>query len=175
MAHLLIAGLPGTGKTEFSRWLEATHGYLHIDVDTALEDDPAIQLLLHRDVFNVLKVAENLKARGPDVVLDWGFVPSLLGRVRQLVRTGFQPWWFTGDEDAARRSFLEGGRAPERLFDLQIADIHESWARIEKVFDGHILNVVRSRPDGFALVAPEEIFQMMAMRQPGGFPAVSAN
>ena len=175
MAHLLIAGLPGTGKTEFSRWLADTHGYLHIEVDTALENDPAIQLLLHRDVFNVLKVAENLKARGPDVVIDWGFVPALLGRVRQLVRTGFEPWWFTGDEDAARRSFLEAARAPEELFDLQVADIHVSWARIEKVFDGGILNVVRSSPGGVARLAPDEVFQMMATRQPGGSPAATAN
>src|SRR5271157_4492309 len=136
MGYLLIAGLPGTGKTEFSRWLAETHQYVHIEVDAALETDPAVQLLLHRDVFNVGGVAENLKARGPDVVLDWGFVPSLLGRVRQLVRAGFEPWWFTGDEGAARQSFLESARAPEGLFDLQLADIHASWPRIEKVFDG---------------------------------------
>ena len=174
MAHLLIAGLPGTGKTDFSHWLHTTRGYVHIEVDTALESDAAVQLLLHRDVFNVLGVAESLRARGPDVVLDWGFVPSLLGRVRQLVRSGFEPWWFTGDEEAARQSFLTNGVAPERLFDLQVADIHASWSRIEKVFDDHILNVVRSSPDGFVQLSPEEILQMMAEKQPDGIPSESA-
>jgi len=173
MAHVLIAGLPGTGKTDFSHWLHTTHGYVHIEVDTALESDAAVQLLLHRDVFNVLSVAESLKARGPDVVLDWGFVPSLLGRVRQLIRTGFEPWWFTGDEDAARQSFLANGVAPERLFDLQLADIHASWPRIEKVFDSRILNVLGSNPDGFACLSPEEILETMGERQPDGFPAAS--
>ncbi|MGA3353689.1 MAG: hypothetical protein ABSD85_10955 [Acidimicrobiales bacterium] len=161
MAHLLIAGIPGTGKSGFSRWLADTHGYLHVEVDAAVENDPVVQLLVHRDVFNVLGVADNLKARGPDVVLDWGFVPSLLGRVRQLIRKGFEPWWFTGDEDAARRAFLDSARAPEALFDLQTADIHSSWRRIEKVFDGHMLNVIGSTPEGFSRVAPAEVFRMM--------------
>ena len=165
MAQLLIAGLPGTGKSEFSRWLAETHGYLHVEVDAAVEDDPVVQLLVHRDVFNVLGVADNLLARGPDVVLDWGFVPSLLGRVRQLIRRGFEPWWFNGDEDAARLAFCQSAQAPEALFDLQLGDIRSSWACIEKVFEGHVLDVISSVPDGFSRLAPDEVFTMMAERR----------
>ncbi|MGA2529829.1 MAG: hypothetical protein ABSG36_11780 [Acidimicrobiales bacterium] len=165
MTQLLIAGLPGTGKSEFSRWLKETHGYLHIEVDSAVENDPVVQLLVHRDVFNVQGVADNLLARGPDVVLDWGFVPSLLGRVRQVIRRGFEPWWFSGEEDAARLAFKQSARAPEALFDLQLADIRSSWARIGKVFDDRVLDVVRSTSDGFVCLEPAEVFEMMAERR----------
>lgn len=172
MAHLLIAGIPGAGKTSFSSWLSDAHGYVHVDVDAAVEEDPVIQMLLHRDLLNVQELAEILLSRGPDVVLDWGFVPSLLGRVRQLVRKGFEPWWFTGDEKAARQAFLAAGKAPEQLFDLQLGDIHASWPRIEKVFNGHILPVIGSSPEGVSRLQPQDLYRRMALDAPSR--AVSA-
>jgi hypothetical protein len=117
---------------------------------------------LTSDVLNVQSVAEALVARGPNIVLEWGFVPGLLGKVRQPIRNGFEQWWFTGDEVAARRAFLVGDiRLDEALFDRQLESIHDSWERIAKVFDGHILDVVRSAPEGFAHLPPDEIFRLM--------------
>ncbi|MFZ2057020.1 MAG: hypothetical protein WAV54_06400 [Acidimicrobiales bacterium] len=161
MAHLLIAGVPGTGKTNFSRWLRDTHEYVHIDVEKSWVNDPVIRFLLDRDVINVESVAENLKARSPNVVLDWGFVPALLGRVRQMIRKGFEPWWFTGDEDAARRAFLGRGTMTKDLFNIQMARIRDSWVRIEKVFDGRMLDVIHPAPGGYEHLPPEEVFRLM--------------
>jgi len=160
MAHLLIAGLPGAGKSYFCRWLSDNHGYIHVNADDLT--DPDVQRLLAPNVGNVKPVAADLIARGPDVVLEWGFIPALLGRVRQLVRIGFEPWWFGGDETAARHAFLDRGGVPEEALNIQLARIHESWVRIEPVFATHVLNVVGATPGGYHHLPSEEVFRMIA-------------
>lgn len=168
MAHVLIAGLPGAGKTHFCRWLEADRHYHHIEADHAAVFDPAVQLLVAAGTVNVSRSAESFKARGPDVVLEWGFPPPALGRVRQLVKAGFEPWWFGGDEGAARLAYLARGDRPVEAFDGQVASIRASWVRIARVFDGRVLETVRAAGSGFAHLPPEEILLLMGERMRSG-------
>jgi hypothetical protein len=162
MAHLLIAGLPGAGKTFFCRWLASEHGYVHVETDRSQTDELVTQLLDPAPC-NVKPAAEGLKGRGPDVVLEWGFAPSQLGKVRQVIRSGFDHWWFGGDESAARLAFLDRGDVPEAAFDRQLGHIKRSWERIEPVFDSRTLETVTTAPmSGYRHVPPAELFGLMS-------------
>lgn len=73
---LFLAGIPATGKSYFGGWLEATHGFVHIDAEVpgqfarfglhALWD----QSLLSTDA-SAFAVA--IQCRHSKVVLNWGF------------------------------------------------------------------------------------------------------
>jgi len=58
--HLLISGIPASGKTTLCKWLEENKGFLHIEVE-----EPFVQAL---DKFK------------RPVAIDWGFPPWLRER-----------------------------------------------------------------------------------------------
>lgn len=132
--HLLISGIPGTGKSTFSRWLVSQHGYARCPL--ADRDEPGDQFFDEIDT--------TLASRS-DVVIDWGFPPSRLEDVRHLVDRGVVNWWFDGDRAAALQSYLSLGK-PKASWDVQLAAIGQTWDQISSVFADRILEVVSAGP-----------------------------
>jgi len=121
---LLIAGLPGAGKSHFCRWLAAECEFAYIETDS----DPVIDALAARNLRVVVAAASELKDRGPNVALEWGFRPTFLPQVRAVVDIGFDPWWFGGNEAAARRSYSTAfGVSPEQRVPSRRNSPRSSW------------------------------------------------
>jgi hypothetical protein len=154
---LLIAGLPGAGKSQFCRWLAQEHDFVHIDTDV----DPVINELASQNQRVVLSAATGLIGRGPRIALEWGFRPAFLPQVRAVIGAGLSPWWFGGSEAAARRSYRQRVRGDHRAmqaFETQLGAIHMEWTGIAEVFEGHILPVVDLGP---TYMPPDEIYRLI--------------
>jgi hypothetical protein len=161
MQFLLISGIPGAGKSYFGRWLEAHHGYVHVDVEK--EGQLASHHLTkawnccfsHPNVGPFVKVLHRLAEH---VVVNWGFPPQFLDVVQRFKVAGLVPWWFDADHAAARRAFVARGDVPIQAFEIQMAAIREQWPRIEAAFRPNIVSTLN--PDGSRLSA-DAIYKVM--------------
>lgn len=140
----VVAGIPGTGKSTFSRWLATERGFVHHDVDS-----------------RGVPTGDTI-ARRP-IVVDWGFpahetaLSSCLNVIKEWKTMGAQLWWFDGDRDMALQSFIRRGTVSKAAWDYQLLGISQNWAKIEAVID-HRIDVVG--PDGTYL-SPEKVYEMM--------------
>lgn len=147
MSLLFVAGIPASGKSHFGRWLQAIHGYLHIDAEIPGQLDA---YALHEVWDAGLRQAnagafvEAVQALGRPVVLNWGFPPRCLPFVTSLRSEGFAVWWFDADYSAARLAYSRLGR-PVEAFDRQIAVIQAAWPAIEEVFAPNIIRALNAR------------------------------
>ena len=134
--HLLISGIPATGKSTFSRWLATERGYKRCP--SSEEPDWSV----------FFQQIDETRSHSENVVIDCGFPVNQLSRVRDLIASGVQGWWFDGDRDAAFGAFQArvGHPATEEAWYKQLADIGRTWDDIQRVFEGRILNVIRSGP-----------------------------
>ena len=158
VTSLLISGLPGAGKSTFCAWLAHERGFVHVETDVLFGRDLAVNALAAPDPAAVAAAATELMGRGPSVVLEWGFRPSLLPQVEATISAGFDPWWLGGSEAAARRSYGQRThRDPGamRAFEVQVAAIRDAWDGIARVFDGRILTVIELGP---SYMSPDEIY-----------------
>lgn len=147
---LLFAGIPASGKSTFARWLASEKGYRHLDVDFAEADFDEWMNKVRRSQWNG--------------VIDWGFPPHCLDLVSSLVELGVEPWWFDGERDAARQSFLARlgrGEHPSQLeaYEHQMAEIEAAWPDIERVFWGRMIHSVAAGP---RYLSAEEILCLIA-------------
>lgn len=135
LVHLLIAGIPASGKSSFARWLVDNHDYVRCPSG----EEPGASFLTEID---------QARSAGPNVVIDWGFPVRALPIVRELVASGVEPWWFDGDRDAALQAFLARPDHPATKadWDVQLAAIEEHWHEIADMFRDRILNVVSPGP-----------------------------
>jgi hypothetical protein len=158
---VLIAGIPAAGKTYYGDWLEAHHGFIHIDdvsgsrlrqygLQQAWE-----QSLLLRDAH--LFTAELQKRERP-AVLNWAFPPDCLPFLGLLKRAGFTLWWFDADLETARREHIRGGKDAQ-AFDSLVADIAAHRVQIETLFRPNMLQVLSRRGER---MAPEAICEAMS-------------
>lgn len=133
--HLLIAGIPGTGKSTFARWLVAKHGYSRCPSG----EEPG------HAFFEEIDAARTASEK---VVIDWGFPTGMLDQVRLLIESGFEHWWFDGARDAALETFLARTGHPGELGDwnTQLANVEAHWPEIATLFEGRILHVISSGP-----------------------------
>ena len=133
--HLLITGIPATGKSTFSRWLSDVHGY--VLCPSTEEPGP--------DFFGEIA---RTRSQTNDAVIDWGFPVGQLPRVRELIANGVQGWWFDGDRDAAFQNFQTraGHAADENAWHSHLGDISQRWSEIQNAFAGRILNVISTGP-----------------------------
>ncbi len=162
--HLLISGIPASGKSTFCRWLEEKKGFLHLDVEIAgvLErHDLAVgwQALFGAgaSAFAFLEALEKFKR---PVAINWGFPPEHLPAVRKLFEGGVMLWWFAADWAVARRKFAERGldKDPIEVFDIQIQKIKDALPEINALFGSH---VVYALPSTGIQTPPDKIWKSM--------------
>lgn len=114
---LLITGIPGTGKTEAGRHLRDHHGFIHVDVEDLITQQPTT----HAAILQRIAAA---RRTGRGVVVTWGFWPGNDdSAIRGIQGMGFTMVWFNGEHAAARRAFLRRGTVTEQAFNDQIARI----------------------------------------------------
>ncbi len=162
LPHLmLIAGIPAAGKSHFGDWLQAHHGYLHID------DVSGNRLRLHglhqawEDALllgDARPFVAELQRREQPAVLNWGFPLDSLPFVGLLKHAGLSLWWFEADLGRARREHVALGK-DGAAFDTQVADIAADRVQIEILFRPHMLNVLSARGER---MPPEAIAEAMS-------------
>src|SRR5437016_12565980 len=107
---LLISGLPASGKSYFSEWLERTKSFVHFDVEKdGRVERRELQPLWDRcfEGKTAKPLVDALRKIGSPVVWNWGFPPEALSVVEMLKHEGVQIWWFDADHAAARRAFIK--------------------------------------------------------------------
>jgi|HubBroStandDraft_1064217.scaffolds.fasta_scaffold690930_1 hypothetical protein len=90
---LFIAGVPSSGKTCFFKWLEAEHGYIHIDAEIPGEIDArGLRGAWDRSWSpqpDCAGFAEAISKLGKPTAFNWGFKPDHLPVAEALKRAGF--------------------------------------------------------------------------------------
>jgi hypothetical protein len=164
--RILVAGIPASGKTSYSAWLEREQGFLHLDLDelekgNGTEKNLDLRDCLRHSAERFLRVVSEVPQ---PIVLDWGFPPTLLTLADCLNQNGFAIWWFDGDRQVARESFIRRATVPIDAFDIQMKSIEEYWQRIQNVFDENLIYTVSDGPN---YATPEYIYsRMFSKRRP---------
>ncbi len=158
---VLIAGIPSAGKTYYGDWLQANHGFVHIDDVSRSRlrqyglQEVWEQSLLVRDAH---PFAAELQRRERPAVLNWAFPADCLAFLGLLKHAGFTLWWFDADLKAARREHIRNGK-DARAFDSQVSDIAAHRVQIETLFRPNMLRVLSRSGER---MAPEAIFEAMS-------------
>jgi len=160
--HLLISGIPASGKSTFCRWLEEKKGFLHLDVEkNGVLERYQLTTAWH-GLFGpagspapFLEALENFKR---PVVIDWGFPPEHLDAVRKLFEAGVMLWWFAADWAVARRKFQLRRYPHVQAFDIQIRKIDAALPEINALFRSH---VEYSLPSTGIYTPPDKIWESM--------------
>jgi len=133
--HLLITGIPGTGKTTVGNYLREHFGFIHYD----FEDENVLKLF-GQDKNRFISRALTRKR----VVITWGFMPyGHTEHVFEIKRRGFILIWFDGDRDAALREFSKRGTVSGEQFQIQLSNINSSG--VLSMINPHIINTFDSR------------------------------
>jgi len=148
--RIFIGGVPACGKTYFTDWLGATHGYFVVHSDDSSDKELEAQAL-----------------RAPRLAIEYGFDPeSALPAVRDLPQAGFVLAWLKpADIDVARIAFRERERRkpewdrwPMTAFEEQVQNIEAWWPEIEEVFAPRIVTTLDEKG---RRMAPEEILRII--------------
>src|SRR3989344_2387558 len=132
---ILIAGIPGTGKTTFGNFLEKNYGYVHVDME---ENHRTSEILTDTEVF----IKEHFSGN-KDIVATWGFSPDqeTIDVVNKLRTFGFKIFWFDGNRDSAHKATMNRAGFDEKVLQQQMNSLTE-WnipektnAKIVNVFD----------------------------------------
>lgn len=160
--HLLVSGIPASGKSTFCRWLEEKKGFLHLDVEKPGILERNDLATAWNDLFRVgasaapfFAILEGLQR---PVVLDWGFAPEGLDVVLKLFDAGVMLWWFAADWAVARRKFQWRDTHSVEFFDVKIRKIEAALPEINALFRSH---VVYALPSTGAYTPPDEIWKGM--------------
>lgn len=128
--HILLTGIPGTGKTAVGNHLQKNYGFTHYD----FEDTPTLNL------FSQDKIGFITRALTQDkVVISWGFMPyHQAEHVLEIKRRGFSLVWFDGNRIAAFREFMRRGTVSEAAFLHQMSNITSS--KVVDIIQPKIIN-----------------------------------
>ena len=160
--HLLISGIPASGKSTFCRWLEEKKGFLHLDVEKSGVLDKHGLALAWKSLFDQSTSAapfiESLEKFMRPVVIDWGFPPEHLDAVRKLFKAGIMLWWFAADWAVARRKFQLRRYPHVQDFDIEIRKIEAALPEINALFRSHVEYAL---PSTGIYTSPEKIWESM--------------
>lgn len=128
--HILITGIPGTGKTTVGDYLEKKHGFTHLN----LEEEATLTLFSQNKTEFISKALKNNKT-----VITWGFMPyQQAEHVFEMKRRGFSLIWLDGNRVSAFREFIKRGTVSESAFFHQMSNITSS--KIIDVIQPKIIN-----------------------------------
>jgi hypothetical protein len=133
---LLITGVSATGKSTFTRWLEATHGYMRCPSGEEVAERTHIEV-------------DDAVRHGRKVAFDWGIPTWGIDQARDVIAYyGFETWWFDGDWETAEKAFRVRQNHPSTLehFETYKRGIEENWPSYESLFGDRILEVLRPGP-----------------------------
>jgi hypothetical protein len=160
--HLLISGIPASGKSTFCRWLEEKKGFLHLDVEKPGVLDRYGLASAWDALFEAgataapfVQALENFKR---PVVIDWGFPPEHTHTVRKLFEAGVMLWWFAADWAVARRKFEQRRYPFVQDFDIQIRKIEVNLSEINALFGSHVEYAL---PSTGIYTPPDKIWKSM--------------
>lgn len=130
---ILIAGIPGTGKTTLGNFLEKNYKYVHVDME---ENHRTSEILADTDVF-----IQKHFSGGKDIVVTWGFSPDqeTIDVVNKLHTFGFKIFWFDGNHDSARKATTDRVGFDEQVLQKQMNSLIE-W-NIPKKIKAKVINV----------------------------------
>ena len=161
--NILVAGIPGSGKTTYCQWLEQEKGFLHLDFDELLNGRgtrPKLSLIQHLG-HTAEEFVCAISGKKQPIVIDWGFPVGGLTLVRLFKESGFAIWWFDGDRNAAKESFVQRGTVSLDAFTAQMQSIENGWLPIKDVIGDNIINTVTAGPTH---VTAESIYERMFSR-----------
>lgn len=154
----LLAGIGATGKSSYGRWLEAERGFWHIDVENYTPNERAFVEAWWR-LCNGRAAPEDITAAAErPIVIDWGFPPSAFQMVDRIKGFDIPIWWFDGDRDAARASFIKRRTEDVASFDRYLAELQQYWAKVEPIIRDSTINVIYA--DG-SYMPPQDIYKIM--------------
>jgi len=122
---LLLSGIPAAGKSSFGRYLAREHAFAHYDLECHPRGWPRPDLKGVWDSSRTNFVAR-LNEFHERIALDWGFPPTAMPWVHELIATGVRLVWFGADVEKARRLFLQRGGIPVANFDNQVLGIQHA-------------------------------------------------
>jgi hypothetical protein len=160
--HLLISGIPASGKSTFCRWLEEKKGFLHLDVEKPEVLDRYGLVTAWDTLFGASASAaafiQALEKFKRPAVIDWGFPPDHLDAVRKLSEAGVMLWWFAADWAVARRKFEQRRYPHVQDFDIQIRKIEAALPEINSLFRSHVEYTL---PSTGIYTPPDQIWESM--------------
>lgn len=136
--QILIAGISGSGKSTFGRWLADTKGFIHVDMELPDTEPYSWRWNGLRKEWDAFydgsdrdTLIKELKCRTGSVVLNWGFPARTLPVVSALKASGVGLWWFDGDRAVARRCYKARSRqqlsAADARFGRPIRGLVGGW------------------------------------------------
>src|SRR5216683_8158329 len=111
---LFIAGIPAAGKSNLGNWLEAQHGFIHIDDEKNHRlDELGVHDLWDSCLASMdcAPFAQQLRQLRRPVIFNWGFPGSYWPAAAALKQAGFTCWWFDADIVRARLEFQRMGKS----------------------------------------------------------------
>lgn len=140
---LVISGIPGAGKTTYTRWLEE-RGWGCLRMDDRDQDDRLVRAIYEENDGPLL---ETVQTHGAGFVVEWGFHVTQLAQVGSMIRRGYNAWYFDGDATAALASWKQQHKLlPSGVFQGQLDLLKAHMDEIRELYHSKFIATVTPGP-----------------------------
>jgi hypothetical protein len=144
---LLISGLPGSGKTQFVRWL-GDHGW-----GTFIGDDPDASGVEVHAAWDLARAGDDRlllaeAAKHPaGFAIEWGFPATHIRTVEDMLIRGYDGWFFDGDREAALTCWRKvDPLRTDEVWRRQVDGIDSISDRIDALYAGRRIITINRGP-----------------------------